>query len=136
MSQIYNPYLPLNEYVPDGEPRVFGNRVYIYGSHDSAHASVYCPGHYVTWSASVEDLTDWRYEGVIYKRNQDPSNADDTLQLWAPDATQGPDGRYYIYYCFNFRQDVYKRQVKIVCYDSRSQIIFCVISTKNNQDFN
>ena len=106
MSQIYNPYLPLNEYVPDGEPRVFGNRVYIYGSHDSAHASVYCPGHYVTWSASVEDLTDWRYEGVIYKRNQDPSNADDTLQLWAPDATQGPDGRYYIYYCFNFRQEI------------------------------
>ena len=29
-----NPYLPLWEYIPDGEPRVFGNRVYVYGSHD------------------------------------------------------------------------------------------------------
>lgn len=26
-------------------------------------------------------------------------------------------------------------KVKIVCYDSKSQIIFCVISTKNNQYF-
>ncbi len=29
-----NPYLPSWEYVPDGEPRVFGGRVYVYGSHD------------------------------------------------------------------------------------------------------
>lgn len=29
-----NPYLPKWEYIPDGEPRVFGDRVYIYGSHD------------------------------------------------------------------------------------------------------
>ena len=25
-----NPYLPKWEYIPDGEPRVFGDRVYIY----------------------------------------------------------------------------------------------------------
>ena len=29
-----NPYLPSWEYVPDGEPHVFGKRVYVYGSHD------------------------------------------------------------------------------------------------------
>lgn len=29
-----NPYLPHHEYIPDGEPRLFGDRVYIYGSHD------------------------------------------------------------------------------------------------------
>ena len=34
MKQIFNPYLPLNEYIPDGEPHVFGDRVYVYGSHD------------------------------------------------------------------------------------------------------
>ena len=34
--QAMNPYLPLYEYVPDGEPRVFDGRVYIYGSHDLA----------------------------------------------------------------------------------------------------
>ena len=33
-KQIYNPYLPLEEYVPDAEPHVFDGRVYVYGSHD------------------------------------------------------------------------------------------------------
>ena len=32
--QVYNPYLPAWEYIPDGEPRVFGDRLYIFGSHD------------------------------------------------------------------------------------------------------
>ena len=31
---ICNPYLPSYEYVPDGEPHVFGDRLYIFGSHD------------------------------------------------------------------------------------------------------
>ena len=26
-----NPILPAWEYIPDGEPRVFGDRVYLYG---------------------------------------------------------------------------------------------------------
>ena len=79
MKQAFNPYLPLFEYVPDGEPRVFDGRVYIYGSHDFAGGEKYCMGNYVTWSAPVEDLTDWRYEGEIYKRTQDPSNADNRM---------------------------------------------------------
>lgn len=33
-NQAFNPYLPSYEYVPDGEPRVFGERLYVYGSHD------------------------------------------------------------------------------------------------------
>lgn len=37
-----NPYLPLWEYIPDGEPRVFGDRVYIYGSHDRAGSDDFC----------------------------------------------------------------------------------------------
>lgn len=106
MKQIFNPYLPLYEYVPDGEPHVFGDRVYVYGSHDYAGGDAYCLGHYVTWSAPVEDLTDWRYEGVIYRRDQDPTNSEDTKQLWAPDVCQGPDGRYYLYYCFNFVPEI------------------------------
>lgn len=51
MEQIYNPYLPLWEYVPDGEPHLFNGRVYIYGSHDEANGTAYCQGDYVTWSA-------------------------------------------------------------------------------------
>ena len=30
-----NPYLPAWEYIPDGEPRVFGDRIYVYGSPSS-----------------------------------------------------------------------------------------------------
>ena len=31
-KQAVNPYLPSYEYVPDGEPRMFGERLYIFGS--------------------------------------------------------------------------------------------------------
>ncbi len=106
MEQIYNPYLPLTEYVPDGEPHVFDGRVYIYGSHDKTEGTAYCEQDYVTWSAPVDNLKDWRYEGVIYRKNQDPSNADGRMQLWAPDVTKGPDGRYYLYYCFSFYPEI------------------------------
>ena len=106
MRAITNPYLPLGVYIPDGEPHVFGDRVYIYGSHDRAGGEKYCEGHYQVWSAPVDNLKEWRCEGVSYRRDQDPSNADDTKQLWAPDVTKGPDGRYYLYYCFNFHPEI------------------------------
>ena len=51
--QCYNPYLPSWEYIPDAEPRVFGERLYIYGSHDLFGAKEYCEGNYVSWSAPV-----------------------------------------------------------------------------------
>ena len=100
--QVFNPYLPSWEYVPDGEPHVFGDRVYVYGSHDAFGAPIFCVNDYVCWSAPVNDLSDWRYEGVIYRRRQDPGNKLGVRSLYAPDVTQGPDGRYYLYYCFDF----------------------------------
>ena len=106
MRTITNPYLPLGVYIPDGEPHVFGNRVYIYGSHDASKAKVYCPGDYNVWSAPVDDLTAWRDEGTSYLRRQDPTNADDRMQLWAPDVARGADGRYYLYYCFPFYPEI------------------------------
>jgi len=106
MEQIFNPYLPLTEYIPDGEPHVFGDRLYIYGSHDRAGGQRYCEQHYEVWSAPVSDLKNWRRDGVSYRRDQDPSNAEDTMQLWAPDVTRGPDGRYYLYYCLSFYPEI------------------------------
>ncbi len=97
-KQAFNPYLPSWEYIPDGEPYVFGDRVYVYGSHDFYNGYVFCMGDYVCWSAPVDDLGDWRYEGVIYPRNEDPLNKDGKMCLYAPDVTIGPDGRYYLYY--------------------------------------
>lgn len=105
-KQVYNPYLPLWEYVPDGEPHVFDGRLYIYGSHDRVGGTDYCQEDYVCWSASENDLTDWRCEGIIYRKIQDPSNADGNLELWAPDVTKGPDGRYYLYYCLAFYPEI------------------------------
>lgn len=97
-KQCFNPYLPSWEYVPDGEPYVFDGRVYVYGSHDRAHGYVFCQNDYICWSAPADDLSDWRYEGVIYKKTDDPLNPDGRMCLYAPDVTVGPDGRYYLYY--------------------------------------
>lgn len=97
-KQGVNPYLPSWEYVPDGEPYVFGDRVYIYGSHDKYNGDVFCIGDYVCYSAPVDNPGDWRYEGVIYGRQDDPNNPDNDGCLYAPDVTVGPDGRYYLYY--------------------------------------
>ena len=97
-KQAFNPYLPSWEYIPDGEPYVFDGRVYVYGSHDRFRGHAYCLNDYVCWSAPVEDLGDWRYEGVIYRKTQDPLNPDGMMCLYAPDVTVGPDGRYYLYY--------------------------------------
>lgn len=101
MKQAFNPYLPSWEYIPDGEPYVFGDRVYIYGSHDLYNGHVFCMGDYVCWSAPIDDLGNWRYEGVIYKKEQDPYNKEGKMCLYAPDMTVGPDGRYYLYYALD-----------------------------------
>ncbi len=98
-----NPFLPEGEYIPDGEPHVFGDRVYIFGSHDRFGGARFCMNDYVCYSAPVGDLTDWRLEGEIYSRTQDPDNADGKYELWAPDVVQGPDGKYYLYYCLSDR---------------------------------
>ena len=99
-KQAFNPYLPSWEYVPDAEPHVVDGRVYIYGSHDLFNGINFCLGDYVCWSAPVDDLGNWRYEGEIFKREQDPAapRIKVTNGLAAPDMVQGPDGRYYLYY--------------------------------------
>ncbi|MBR1757120.1 MAG: family 43 glycosylhydrolase [Lachnospiraceae bacterium] len=97
-NQAFNPFLPSWEYVPDGEPRVFGDRIYLYGSHDQFNGKDFCLNDYVCWSAPLDDLSDWRYEGVIYRKDQDPRNRDGKMHMCAPDCVQGVDGRYYLYY--------------------------------------
>lgn len=99
-KQAVNPYMPSWEYVPDAEPHVVGDRVYVYGSHDLFNGLNFCLGDYVCWSAPVDDLGSWRYEGCIYKREQDPAAPRIRLTngLAAPDMIQGPDGRFYLYY--------------------------------------
>ena len=111
-ARAANPYLPLWEYIPDGEPYVFEDpdhpgqyRVYIYGSHDTMQ-SEYCGRDQVVWSAAVEDLRHWRFDGVIFTSRTNakgellrPNGLGDVL--YAPDVVEkiGADGRktYYLY---------------------------------------
>lgn len=107
-----NPFLPLWEHIPDGEPYVFEDpdnpgqqRVYIYGSHDS-RLTDYCGRELVVWSASVDNLMHWRYDGEIFSVNKNangellrPDSVADVL--FAPDVTlvTAADGTktYYLY---------------------------------------
>ncbi len=99
-----NPYLPLWEHMPDGEPRVFEDpdnpgsyRVYVTGSHDVRFDS-YCGQDDRQWSAPVDNLTSWRDEGPVFTWFQDGNWS----TVYAPDlveVTRRDDGtrRYYLY---------------------------------------
>ena len=103
-AQAQNPYLPLWEHLPDGEPRVFEDpdnpgklRAYIIGSHD-VNYSAYCGPDIRMWSAPVEDLSQWRDEGPIFSWYVDGQW--DTM--FAPDLVEVKDkatGKktYYLY---------------------------------------
>lgn len=94
-----NPILPLNEYVADGEPHVFGDRVYLFESRDSAEGATYCELAYLFYSAPVEDLSDWTSKGVNYRSSQDPMFKRGRRYMFAPDVVRGNDGRFYLFYC-------------------------------------
>ncbi len=100
MKQGVNPILPLSEYIPDGEPHVFGDRIYLFGSHDKEGGSRYCEeGNYVLWSAPLSAPTQWVCHGEIYSARQDPRYPEgEIMDLYAPDVVQGNDGRFYLYY--------------------------------------
>lgn len=104
-KQVFNPYLPLNTYIPDGEPHVFGDRVYIYGSHDAEGGDCFCLLDYECWSAPINDLTDWQCEGTIYRAEQCKHYSAERQDMYAPDVVQGNDGRYYLYYDLSGRGD-------------------------------
>ena len=112
IANAQNPFLPLWEYIPDGEPYVFEDpdcpgkyRVYVYGSHDMLKTE-YCGLDQVTWSAPVEDLSNWRFDGIIFKSVCDangkllrPDGKGDVL--YAPDVVEVKDKNgkktYYLY---------------------------------------
>ena len=102
-----NPYLPLWEHIPDGEPRVFTfqgeTRLYVYGSHDTEKTE-YCGRDYVVWSAPVEDLTRWTYHGICYV-------PEDHSILYAPDVVQKGD-TFYLYAAHQKGNQIYVAKSK------------------------
>lgn len=95
----YNPVLPISVCVADGEPHVFGDRVYIFGSHDTPGGESFCLEDYEFFSAPLGDLSHWTSRGVNYSAKQDPLYSENARYLYAPDVVRGNDGRYYLYYC-------------------------------------
>lgn len=95
-----NPYLPNWEYIPDGEPRVFGDRIYVYGSHDRKDSIDFCDYKLKVWSAPVSDPTKWVCHGDIFRSrdgHDSPSDVDWTDELlFAPDVVE-LGGKYYLY---------------------------------------
>ena len=112
LKTVGNPFLPMWEHIPDGEPYVFDDpdnpgkqRVYIYGSHDNLKTD-YCGRDQVVWSAPVDDLSQWRYDGVILVVDKnakgEPFDSAGTADvLFAPDVTlvTAADGTktYYLF---------------------------------------
>lgn len=112
LTTVGNPFMPLWEHIPDGEPYVFEDpdqpgkyRVYVYGSHDDL-ISEYCGRDQVVWSASVDSLNNWRYDGVILvvdkNANGEPFDSKSTADvLYAPDVTLVTDSTgkktYYLF---------------------------------------
>ena len=109
LTTIGNPYIPLWDHIPDGEPYVFEDpdnpgkfRVYVYGSHD-IEVKNYCGRDQVVWSADVNDLNHWRMDGVILKvdKNGKGEQQKEADILFAPDVALkvDKDGNktYYLY---------------------------------------
>ncbi len=96
-----NPFLPLNVCIPDGEPHVFGDRVYLFGSHEKLGDNRFCSLGYEFFSAPVDDLSDWSSKGINYEASQDPDFGEDYQYMYAPDVVQGNDGRFYLYYAMS-----------------------------------
>ena len=109
---VGNPFMPLWEHIPDGEPYVFEDpdqpgkyRVYLYGSHDNL-VNEYCGRDQVVWSASVDSLNNWRYDGVILVVDKngkgEPFDSAGTADvLYSPDVTMVADANgkktYYLF---------------------------------------
>ena len=91
-----NPFLPFSLYIPDGEPKVFGDRLYLYGSFDlPCGEESYCSDVYHAVSAPLSDLTRWTDHGVSFSSADVPWSR---ARLYAPDALYH-NGKYYLYFC-------------------------------------
>lgn len=101
-----NPFLPLGIYIPDGEPKVFDGRVYLYGSKDEFDGE-YCCHKFHVYSAPVSDLTQWTDQGPVLASTDE--YADEGIKkgvpwsdglLWAPDVAKKGEW-YYFYFCLS-----------------------------------
>jgi hypothetical protein len=99
-AHAQNPFIT-SQFTADPTARVFGDRVYVYPSHDIRAT----PGRgRVGWFVmedyhvfSSANLTDWTDHGVIVTQNKVPWVKPDSYSMWAPDCIFR-NGKYYFYF--------------------------------------
>src|SRR6478735_9869702 len=90
-----------NQYSADPSARVFGDRVYLFPSHDilasqgKGRIGWFCMEDYHVFSSS--NLTDWTDHGMIVQQNKVPWVKPDSYSMWAPDCIYR-NGKYYFYF--------------------------------------
>jgi hypothetical protein len=90
-----------NQFTADPSARVFGDRVFVYPSHDipctegKGRIGWFCMEDYHVFSSS--NLTDWTDHGVIITQNNVPWVKPDSYSMWAPDCIER-NGKYYFYF--------------------------------------
>jgi hypothetical protein len=95
-----NPFIR-DQYTADPSARVFGDRVYVYPSHDilategKGRVGWFCMEDYHVFSST--NLVDWTDHGVIVQQNKVPWVRPDSYSMWAPDCIER-NGKYYFYF--------------------------------------
>ncbi|RZJ20003.1 MAG: carbohydrate-binding protein [Acinetobacter sp.] len=90
-----------NQYTADPSARVFGDRVYIYPSHDiiatkeKGRQGWFAMEDYHVFSSA--NLIDWKDHGVIITQNNVPWVKQNSYSMWAPDCIER-NGKYYFYF--------------------------------------
>jgi hypothetical protein len=90
-----------NQYSADPSARVFGDRVYVYPSHDilategRGRRGCFCMEDYHVFSSV--NLTDWTDHGIIVQQNKVPWVKPDSYSMWAPDCIYR-NGKYFFYF--------------------------------------
>ncbi len=89
------------QYTADPTARVFGERVFLYPSHDilavegRGRPGWFCMEDYHVFSS--DNLSDWTDHGVIVSQYDVDWVARETFSMWAPDAILR-NGKYYFYF--------------------------------------
>lgn len=100
LPQAVNPCLPSYEYLAEADAHVFGERLYLYGTHDKYNKSAERASDFVCWSAREDNLSDWRYEGLFFSRKNilTANGVKRPRFISAPSVCLAPDGKYYAYF--------------------------------------
>ena len=100
ISFAQNPLIR-DQFTADPSARVFGDRVYVFPSHDilategKGRKDWFCMEDYHVFSSA--NLTDWNDHGMIVEQNKVPWVKPNSYSMWAPDCIER-NGKFYFYF--------------------------------------